>query len=65
MIVQPTFFIPPEIEIGLIAGELVRHGGVIRDSAGRLVVHLKEIATPENVAEQVVRRSLSISLDIS
>jgi len=60
MIVQPTFFIPPEIEIGLIAGELFRYGGVIRDSAGRLVVHLKEIPTPDNVAEEVVRGSLSI-----
>lgn len=60
MIVQPTFLIPPEIEIGLLSGDLVRYGGVVRDSAGRLVVHLKELPPPEKVVEEVVRRSLSI-----
>ncbi|MFI6098149.1 hypothetical protein ACIA8G_21525 [Lentzea sp. NPDC051213] len=47
MIVQPTFFIPPEIEAGLLTGDLIRCGGVVRNTAGRLVTHLKEISAPK------------------
>jgi hypothetical protein len=51
VIVRPTFFIPPEIEAGLLSGDLIRYGGVVRDSAGRLVTHLKEIAVPKGSEE--------------
>ncbi|WP_410562294.1 hypothetical protein [Amycolatopsis sp. cmx-4-61] len=44
MIIQPTFYIPPEIEARLLTGDLIRYGGVVRNKAGRLVVHLTEIS---------------------
>ncbi|MEV7549377.1 hypothetical protein AB0N89_07120 [Amycolatopsis sp. NPDC089917] len=47
MIAESTFVIPPEIEARLLAGELNRYGSVVRDTAGRIVVHLKEISLPE------------------
>lgn len=43
---QITFVIPSHIEAGLATGELVRYGGVVRDSAGHIVTHLKEVPTP-------------------
>ncbi|MGC0274864.1 hypothetical protein ACO0LV_17920 [Pseudactinotalea sp. Z1739] len=57
MIVQPTFYVPSEIAAGILSGELVRYGGVVRDTAGRLVTHLKEVPTPEKVVEEVAKRA--------
>ena len=57
MIVQPTFYIPPEIAAGLLSGDFIRYGGVVRDTAGRLVVHLREVPTPENAVEEVAKRA--------
>lgn len=42
---QVTFEIPRQLEAGLRAGELVRHGGVIRNTSGHIVSHLKEVPT--------------------
>ena len=39
------FQIPPEIAQGLASGEFIRHGGLVRDSAGQIVAHLKEIGS--------------------
>ncbi|MEA5053259.1 MAG: hypothetical protein VB093_07440 [Propionicimonas sp.] len=47
MIIQPTFYIPPDIAAGLLSGEFIRYGGVVRDTAGRLVTHLKEVSIPK------------------
>lgn len=44
---QVAFEIPERIEAGLATGELVRYGGVVRDGAGHIVMHLKEIPTPQ------------------
>jgi hypothetical protein len=55
VIVQPTFYIPPDIATGLLSGDLIRYGGVVRDTAGRLVVHLNEVPTPERTAQEVAR----------
>lgn len=57
MIVQPTFFIPPDVATGLLSGDFIRYGGVVRDTAGRLVIHLKEIPTPEKAVEEVAKRA--------
>jgi hypothetical protein len=46
VIAQPTFFIPSEIEAGLLNGDLIRYGGVVRNTAGHIVTHLKEISAP-------------------
>ena len=44
---QIAFVIPPRIEAGLATGEFVRYGGVVRDGAGHIVTHLKEVPTPK------------------
>ena len=47
MISQPTsFFIPPEIEAGLVSGDLVQFGGIVRNQLGQIVKHLKPVTTP-------------------
>lgn len=43
---QVAFEIPARLEAGLATGELIRFGGVVRDSAGHIVTHLNEIPTP-------------------
>jgi hypothetical protein len=48
MISQQTFFIPPEIQAGLVVGELVQYGGIVRNQAGEIVKHLKAIELPVN-----------------
>lgn len=55
MIVQPTFYVPPDITAGIRSGDFIRYGGVVRDTAGRLVAHLKEIPTPTKAAEDVAK----------
>ena len=40
---QVNFEIPPEIEKKLNSGEFKRIGGIIRNTEGQIVVHLKEI----------------------
>lgn len=46
MLSQVTFYIPPDIEAGLLRGDLVQYGGVIRNQSGELFQHLKEIQLP-------------------
>lgn len=55
MIIQPAFEVPPDIYKSLLTGDLVRYGGVVRDTSGRLVTHLKEIPAPERAAENETR----------
>lgn len=45
MIVQPTFYVPADIAAGLLSGDFIRFGGVVRDTGGRLVKHLDEVPT--------------------
>lgn len=56
--IQPVaFFIPPDIQLGLDAGKLVRYGGVIRNQLGHIVTHLKEVPIPSKdpaMAQRVV-----------
>ena len=46
-VTQVAFDIPPLIQQGLQNGTLVRYGGVVRDTAGHIVTHLKEIPVPK------------------
>jgi len=57
VIVQPTFHVPPDIAAGLLSGDFIRYGGVVRDTAGRLVIHLKEIPTPEKAVGEVAKHA--------
>lgn len=45
-VAQVAFDIPPAIQAGIDAGTLIRYGGVVRDTAGHIVKHLKEIPIP-------------------
>lgn len=56
MIVQPKIYIPPKIQARLLSGDVIRHGGVVRDTAGRIVAHLKEIPTTEQATEEAAKR---------
>jgi hypothetical protein len=40
---QSTFFIPPTIEAGLLRGDLIKYGGIIRNRRGHIVKHLDEV----------------------
>jgi hypothetical protein len=43
VLVQSNFVVPPAIQLGLASGDLIRFGGIVRNRAGEIVVHLKEI----------------------
>lgn len=53
MIVQIPFDVPPEIWARLLTGDLILHGGVVRNPAGRIVAHLKESFDPRRSEEAV------------
>jgi hypothetical protein len=47
-IIQPkAFIIPDEIWNKLLSGDLIQFGGVVRDTSGRIVTHLKEVPLPK------------------
>lgn len=59
MIVQPSFYVPPEIAEGILKGDFIRFGGVVRDTAGRLVIHLKEVPGQEKAIEKLSKYAAS------
>jgi hypothetical protein len=50
--------IPAEIARGLASGKLTRNGGVVRDSAGRIVAHLKEVGSEITKSNPDVARAV-------
>ena len=63
MIQQVAFEMPAEIAAGIIAGEYVQCGGIIRDAAGRIVKHLKpaDISNGTNKATQVAAKAIELA----
>ncbi|MFB2573462.1 hypothetical protein [Micrococcus sp. IITD107] len=59
MITQQNFIIPPELESGLLSGDLIQWGGVVRDLSGRIVKHLKEAQLPDTAGESLAVRVAS------
>lgn len=51
---QIAFYIPPEIERGLKDGKLIRFDGIIRDTTGKIVKHLKEVPVPKTKADTIL-----------
>lgn len=43
-LIQVPLEVPEAIYAGLMSGELIRRGGVVRDHAGKIVTHLREAA---------------------
>jgi hypothetical protein len=59
--IQPVnFHIPPDIQSGLASGDLIRYGGVVRDGAGQLVKHLKEVPLSESGRDAAQRLAASL-----
>jgi hypothetical protein len=58
MIQQVAFEIPLELTEKLLSGDYVRYGGVVRDAAGHIVRHLKEIPLPVQ-DESVLAKALA------
>lgn len=53
-IIQPSIYLPPAIELGLLAGTLIREGSVVRDAVSKQIVkHLKEVPDAGETAEKV------------
>ncbi|MFL4473914.1 hypothetical protein ACIPVK_07950 [Paeniglutamicibacter sp. MACA_103] len=48
MIIQLSFDVPPEIHAGLLSGEYIRHGGIVRNKLGQIVKPLIEVSVPSN-----------------
>ena len=46
---QVAFEVPVEIAKGIAAGDLIQYGGIVRDTAGHIVKHLKPV---QQVAEE-------------
>ena len=56
MIAQPLLYVPPEIELRILTGELFRRGSVVREVAnGRIFKHLKEIAPEPQQVEKAMK----------
>ena len=56
-VAQVEFDIPQTIQEGIKSGSLIRYGGVVRDTAGHIVTHLKEV--PINRQTGVVGKVVS------
>lgn len=54
MIQQVAFDVPDQIVTKLLSGEYIQYGGVIRDTAGQIVMHLKP-ATIQQAGEQSMK----------
>ena len=54
-VVQVPLYVEPEIYKGLLSGDLIRHGGVIRDTAGHIIKHLADAPMKKEAAEQAVQ----------
>lgn len=65
MIPQPILYVPPDLELRILAGELFRTGGVLREVAnGRIFKHLPEMPTPDKAVEEAVKRAEKLNLKI-
>lgn len=53
-IIQPNIYLPPAIELGILAGTLVREGSVVRDAVSKQIVkHLQEVPDTGEAVEKV------------
>lgn len=67
MYTQPTLFIPPEIELGLLEGTLKLFGSIVRESdTGRIFKHLNDVVpSPEKVEDVVKSMKLNPKIVVS
>lgn len=60
-IVQLNLLIPPAIQAGLDAGDLLRNGSVVRDSLGKFVTFLDEVPGVKEAQEAAKRAALRLT----
>ena len=60
---QTAFAIPDIIQAGVNEGTLTITGGIVRDSAGRIVKHLDEVDIPFEKIERGVKQVLNVAKD--
>ena len=53
-LIQVALEVPDDIYIALLDGELTRRGGVVRDAAGQIVAHLKDVGLVDDDAAKAV-----------
>lgn len=53
-LIQVALEVPDDVYVALLNGDLIRRGGVVRDAAGQIVVHLKEVGPVDEEAGKVV-----------
>lgn len=53
-LIQVAFEVPDDVYVALLNGDLIRRGGVVRDAAGQIVVHLKEVGPVDEEAGKAV-----------
>lgn len=58
---QVAFYIPPDIKADLAAGLLHRFGGVVRNSQGHIVSHLREIPLPPESQQAAAKKTIAIA----
>ena len=65
MITQPSFYIPPDIEAGLLSGDLILFGGIVRNRLGQIVKHLSEISVSDNSKKALERAAVTLKSPIA
>lgn len=53
-LIQVALEVPDDVYVALLNGDLIRRGGVVRDAAGQIVVHLKEVGPVDEEAGKAV-----------
>ena len=53
-LIQVALEVPDDVYVALLNGDLIRRGGVVRDAAGQIVVHLKEVGLVDEEAGKAV-----------
>jgi hypothetical protein len=61
-IIQVALEVPDDIYLALLNEDLVRRGGVVRDAAGQIVAHLKEVDLPQDdVNRDLVKQAMELA----
>lgn len=53
-LMQVELEVPDDVYMALLNGDLIRRGGVVRDAAGQIVIHLKEVGAIDEEAGKAV-----------
>ena len=61
---QIAFLVPPELDLGLATGKLIRYGGVVRNQAGEIVARLEEAGvSPGDAVSEAASKAAAVVRD--